>query len=147
MLYSRTLLFIHPIYNSLHLLIPNSHSSPWRNFNVSLSLALCLAVFIHWFDVKANSFLAHFGMWDAHPSLSQISLPNLEPRQWAGSGCPGNRQGLPILYSTQTIWWDSRNLAAANITLDPAHVFWIPSCLSRESTPHRGQGFPALSPE
>ena len=32
MLYGRTLLFIHPIYNSLHLLIPNSQSipPPWQ---------------------------------------------------------------------------------------------------------------------
>ena len=28
MLYSRTLLFIHPVDNSLHLLIPNSYSIP-----------------------------------------------------------------------------------------------------------------------
>ena len=43
MLYSRTLLFIHPIYTSLHLLIPNSPSSPplWQPPVCSLCLWIC----------------------------------------------------------------------------------------------------------
>ena len=49
MLYSRTLLFIHPMYNSLHLLIPKSYSipppphPPWQPQVCSLCLWVCFS--------------------------------------------------------------------------------------------------------
>ena len=43
-LYTRTLLFIRPIYNSFHLLIPNSHSIPPPCL-ATVSL-FCLSVFL-----------------------------------------------------------------------------------------------------
>ena len=47
MLYNRTLLFIHPIYNSLHLLNPNSQSFPFPLATTSL------------FSMSVSQFLDH----------------------------------------------------------------------------------------
>lgn len=41
---------------------------------------------------------------------------------------------------------ETPDLPAANITLDPAHVFWIPSCLSRESPLPTEARFSCLEP-
>ena len=60
MLYSRTLLSIHPMYNSLHLLTPKSHSmtpTPFLSLgNHKSVLYVCESVSV----LEINAFVSHF---------------------------------------------------------------------------------------
>ena len=92
MLDSRTLLFIHPIYNSLPLLIPNSHSilpSPalWQTQSVP---CVCKSV-----SVSYLSSFASRGS-DDKESTHNAGDPGCTP----GSGrSPGEGSGYPLQYS------------------------------------------------
>ena len=104
MLDSRTLLFIHPIYNSLHLLIPNSHSilsSPalWQTQSVP---CVCKSV-----SVSYLSSFASRGS-DDKESTHNAGDPGCTP----GSGrSPGEGSGYPLQYSClensidRGAWW------------------------------------------
>ena len=56
MLYSRTFLFIHPLYSSLHLLIPNSQSSPFPHL-LSLMATTCLGRSWSWMGTPLPQLL------------------------------------------------------------------------------------------
>ena len=86
MLYGRTLLFIHPIYNSLHLLIPNSQSipPPWQP-QVDTEASCCKRCMCIWSRPRLEQsasllnsplFLLTFSFFTILPSFYfTISLP------------------------------------------------------------------------
>ena len=91
-LYSRTLLFIHPIYNSLPLLIPNSHSilpSPalWQTQCV---LCVCKSVSVSYL----SSFVSRGS--DDKESTYSAGDPGWTP---GSERSPGERNGYPLQYS------------------------------------------------
>ena len=80
MLYSRTLLFIHPIYNSLHPLIPNSqsippspHPTPWQSQICSLCLWVCFCFISFFFKCHAN--LCHSNIPLPYTRQTVVTLP------------------------------------------------------------------------
>ena len=81
---SRTLLFIHPIYNGLHLPTPNSqtvilpcHSQPWQPQVSSLCLSLflfCRQVYLcHILDFYSSCFMFESFFSPFLPSISRIN--------------------------------------------------------------------------
>ena len=114
-LYSRTSLFIHSLYNSLHLLTPNSHSIPppppsplaiTSLFSMSVSLFLFYR-YVHLYRILVLVFLFVCLFW---PSLEACGIPvpwpEIEPRPWQWkrqvltTGLPGNSHLCHILDST-----------------------------------------------
>ena len=73
-LYSRTLLFAHPLYNSLHLLIPISYSfslptlPPWHP---QVLFSVCESFSVLWI----GSFVSYFRFHKRHDIMWYLSLP------------------------------------------------------------------------
>ena len=109
-LYGRTLLFIHPTYNSLYLLIPNSQSLPPH----PLPLGTCDRVVLGG-GIWAGTWLTGRSQLWGYPEEEhsrQMDQQVQRPWGWSTPGCSRNRRQAQVLSVVSDgvagAWWEWR---------------------------------------
>ena len=102
MLYSGTLLFTHPISNSSHLLIPDSHSfhpHPCSSLLATTSLSLCLWVCFSF--VQFSRLITSDSPWLRGLQRARLPCPLPSPGACSNS-CPSSQWCRPTVSSSVT---------------------------------------------